>query len=103
MHRIVTTIAPRLAALAAARQHDPRFMWTGDRTLIPTRDHTAAARSKNYRWSCKAQVLVRRRDLRVIATSPRGRGNRNDPLHYRGSRIERMCKHHRATVVSRSS
>jgi hypothetical protein len=29
-----------------------------DGTLIPTREHRPAARSKNYRWSCNAQVHV---------------------------------------------
>ena len=65
-----------------------------DGTLIPTRDHGCAARSKSYRWSCNAQVLVRRRDLWIIATTAGGPGNRNDPIHYRGSHIERLCRAH---------
>jgi hypothetical protein len=46
--------------------------WVVDGTLVPTRDHARAARSKNDRWSCNAQVLVRRRDLFVIATKASG-------------------------------
>lgn len=93
-HRIVATTIPRLAALVAVTGHDRRWSWIVDGTLIPTRDHTRAARSKNYRWSCNAQILVRRRDLRVIASSAGGPGNRNDPVHYRGSVIENLCKAH---------
>src|SRR5215210_4025619 len=79
-HRIVTTITPRLAALfGETRPRDRRDSWVIDGTLIPTRDHRCAARSKNYRWSCNAQILVRRRDLRIIATVAGGPGNRNDP------------------------
>jgi hypothetical protein len=65
-----------------------------DGTLIPTRDHRRAARSKNDRWSCNAQILVRRRDLRIVATSAGGPGNRNDPVHDRGSRVEMLCQAH---------
>jgi hypothetical protein len=93
-HRIVTAMTPRLAALAATAKHDRRWSWVLDGTLIPTRDHARAARSKNYRWSCNAQVLIRRHDLRVIATSGGGPGNRNDPVHYRGSPLEALCKAH---------
>jgi hypothetical protein len=92
-HRIVATMTPALASLAEASR-DRRDSWIVDGTLIPTRDHTCAARSKNYRWSCNAQVLVRRRDLRIIATSSGGPGNRNDTIHYRCSPIRAMCQAH---------
>jgi hypothetical protein len=92
-HRIVSSITPHLAALAEPVR-DHRSSWVVDGTLIPTRDHRCAARSKNYRWSCNAQVLVRRRDLRIVATSAGGPGSRNDPVHYRGSRVERLCRAH---------
>jgi hypothetical protein len=65
-----------------------------DGTLIPTRDHRRAARSKSYRGSCNAQILIRRRDLRIAATTAGGPGNRNDRVHYRGSIIETLCMHH---------
>jgi hypothetical protein len=94
VYRIVATMTPRIAQLGAAVPTDRRESWIVDGTLIPTRDHSRAARSKNYRWSCNAQVLVRRRDLYVIATSAGGAGSRNDPVHYRGSPIERLCKTH---------
>ena len=94
-HRMVSTMTTQLAALAGERRpSDRRESWVVDGTLIPTRDHRCAARSKNYRWSCNAQILVRRRDLRVVATCAGGGGNRNDPVHYRGSPIETRCQEH---------
>ena len=48
----------------------------------------------DYRWSCNAQVLIRRTDLQVIAVAGGGPGNRNDPVHYRGTEIERLCQWH---------
>ena len=93
-HRIVSTTTRKLAALVARASPDHRWSWVVDGTLIPTRDHLCAARSKNYRWSCNAQVLVRRGDLQIIAIAAGGPGNRNDPIHYRGSSIERLCKPH---------
>jgi hypothetical protein len=91
-HRIVARLTPRLASLVDRGRLDRRESWILDGTLVPTRDHQRAAKSKNYRWH--AQLLVRRRDLRVIATVAGGPGNRNDPLHYRGSLIEALCKAH---------
>jgi DDE superfamily endonuclease len=94
VHRIVSTVVPQLAVLATTGFHDRRRSWVVDGTLIPTRDHTRAARSKNDRWSCNAQVLVQRCDLRIVAAVSGGPGNRNDPLHYRGSSIQTLCQRH---------
>jgi hypothetical protein len=108
VHRIVATLVPALAALAstgagtagiAGTAHDRRRTWIVDGTLIPTRDHARAARSKNYRWSCNAQLLVRHEDLRVVATAAGGPDNRNDPFHYRGSVIETLAKHHGRVIA----
>ena len=98
-HRIVATITRQVAELTDAGRLDHRWSWVVDGTLIPTRDHACAAKSKNYRWFCNAQILVRRRDLRVIATSAGGPGNRNDPMHYRGSAIEVLCRRHRRVLA----
>lgn len=99
VHRIMASLVPRLAALVMNHRHDRRWSWIVDGTLIPTRDHATAAKSKNYRWSCNAQVLVRRRDLGVIATSAGGPGNRNDVVHYRGSIIEALSIEHGRTLA----
>jgi hypothetical protein len=95
-HRIVCDLVPRLAVcLASTVELDRRWSWILDGTLIPTRDHEAAGKSKNYRWSCNARVLVRRRDLRIVAIAGGGPGNRIDPVHYRGSTIQKLCRYHR--------
>lgn len=97
VHRFLVDLVPRLAALLTI-DLDRRRSWIVDGTLIPTRDHAVAARSKNYRWSCNVQVLVRR-DLRVIAVAGGGPGNRNDPIHYRGSQVEALCRYHRRVLA----
>jgi len=95
VHRILATITPRLAVLAPATScPDRRWSWVVDGTLIPTRDHSRAAKSKNYRYSCNAQVLVRRHDLEVVAIAAGGAGNRNDPVHYRSSEVQARCRQH---------
>ena len=89
----------RIAALEPVAVEDRRRTWIVDGTLVPTRDHQAPAKSKNYRWSCNAQVLVARSDLRVIAIVAGGLGNRNDAVHYRDSTIQAMCQHHRRVLA----
>lgn len=95
VHRIVSDLVPRLAALLThTAQGDRRRTWIVDGTLVPTRDHRVAAKAKTYRWACSLQVLVRHADRRVVAIAGGGPGNRNDPVHYRGSLIERLCRLH---------
>ena len=99
-HRIVTDLVPKIAILLPSTvDADRRWTWILDGTLVPTRDHWAAAKSKNYRWSCNAQLLVRRDDRSVIAVAAGGPGNRNDRIHYRGSVIEAMCQQHRRVLA----
>ena len=93
VHRILVDLVPRLAALLAVNV-DRRASWVVDGTLIPTRDHAAAGKSKNYRWSCNVQVLRRRRDLRILWIAGGGPGNRNDVIHYRDSQVQALCRHH---------
>jgi Transposase DDE domain/Helix-turn-helix of DDE superfamily endonuclease len=93
VHRVVADLTPQLAALMTPPRIN-RHTWIVDGTLIPTRDHTVARKSKNYRWSCNAQILVRALDLHVLAVSAGGSGNRNDVVHYRGSPIEALCRAH---------
>lgn len=100
VHRILVDLVPRLGALFERTQHgDRRRTWIVDGTLVPTRDHLAAAKSKNDRWSCNLQVLARHKDLRVVAVGGAGPGNRNDTVHYRGSPIERLCTRHRRVLA----
>lgn len=100
VHRILVDLIPRLAALLRLpAQTDRRCTWIVDGTLVPTRDHRVAARSKNYRYSCNVQVLARCRDRRVLAVAGGGPGNRNDPVHYRGSTIEVLCRDHGSVLA----
>jgi hypothetical protein len=86
VHRIVTDLVPRIAALlATSALGDRRRTWILDSTLVPTRDHRVAAKSKTYRWTCNLQVLVRHGDRRVAAIAGGGPGNRNDPEAPRSS------------------
>jgi hypothetical protein len=63
VHRVVVDLVPRIAALLATTNiGDRRRTWIVDGTLVLTRDHRVAAKSKNYRWACNAQVLVRHCD-----------------------------------------
>jgi len=98
VHRIIARCTPLLATMIASPR-DRRESWVVDGTLVPTRDHRCAAKSKNYRWSCNAQILIRRRDLQVVDTVAGGPGNRNDPIHDRGSPIEKLCRHHKRVLA----
>ena len=99
-HRILADLTPRLARLLDPTiEPDRRWSWVVDGTLVPTRDHHAAAKSKNYRWSSNAQLVVRRADLRVVAIAAGGSGNRNDVIHYRGSNVEAACRRHRRVLA----
>ncbi|GAA4572399.1 hypothetical protein GCM10023176_35290 [Micromonospora coerulea] len=78
--------AARLAYQAAGQPEPSRFLWYGpllalapvrrrpvdqiaivDGTLIPTRDHRLAAKSKNYRYSTNLQVAIDAGTRLVIA------------------------------------
>ncbi|MFJ9588186.1 transposase [Streptomyces acidicola] len=49
-----------------------------DGTLVPTRDHTIAEQSKNYRYSTNHQVVIDADTRRVVAVGRPVPGNRND-------------------------
>lgn len=93
-HRIVAALTPMLASLLPSPPRDRRLSWIVDGTLIPTRDHRCATKSKNCRSSCNAQILIQQRDLRIVATSAGGPGHRNDRVHYRESPIAALCRAH---------
>jgi Transposase DDE domain/Helix-turn-helix of DDE superfamily endonuclease len=100
VHRILVDLVPRIAALLdTSARCTKRTTWIVDGTLVPTRDHRCAAKSKNYRWSCNLQVLARRTDLRIIAIDGGGPGNRNDPIHYRASTLAPLCRRHRCVLA----
>ncbi|RAS22533.1 DDE family transposase [Streptomyces avidinii] len=49
-----------------------------DGTLVPTRDHAIAERSKNYRYSTNHQVVIDADSRLVVAVGHPVPGNRND-------------------------
>ncbi|WP_435879777.1 transposase [Streptomyces werraensis] len=49
-----------------------------DGTLVPTRDHTIAEQSKNYRYSTNQQVLIDADTRLVVAVGRPVPGHRND-------------------------
>ncbi|WEB43605.1 transposase [Streptomyces yunnanensis] len=49
-----------------------------DGTLVPTRDHTIAAKSKNYRYSTNHQVVIDADTRLVVVVGRPLAGNRND-------------------------
>ncbi|WP_371627754.1 transposase [Streptomyces sp. NBC_01116] len=75
--RIVGHLGPRLA-LKPRRRFRKDTVLVVDGTLVPTRDHTAAERSKNYRYSTNHQVVIDADTRRVVVVGRPLPGNRND-------------------------
>jgi hypothetical protein len=84
VHRVLDTLAP-LLALAPARRRPREQVAIVDGTLVPTRDHRLAARSKNYRYSTNLQVAIDATTRLVLAVGDPQPGNRNDTIVYRTS------------------
>ncbi len=75
--RIINHLAP-LLALRPRRRFRKDTVLIVDGTLVPTRDHTVAEQSKNYRYSTNHQVVIDA-DTRLVVTVGRPLpGNRND-------------------------
>jgi hypothetical protein len=90
-HRVVDSLGP-LLALAPVRKRRLDQVAIVDGTLVPTRDHREAERSKNYRYSTNLQVAIDADTRLVIATGDPQPGNRNDCTVYRDSGIsERLA------------
>ncbi|MER6066771.1 transposase [Streptomyces sp. NPDC001792] len=73
-------ITGHLGPLLAMRQRKRFHKETGlivDGTLIPTRDHTVAEQSKNYRYSTNHQVVIGADTRLVVAVGRPLPGNRN--------------------------
>lgn len=57
--RVIQRLGPLLALELAARPAEAvERLWIADGTLIPVRDRTVAASSKNYRFSANVQVII---------------------------------------------
>ncbi|MFC9399139.1 transposase [Streptomyces sp. NPDC057027] len=75
--RIVRQVGPLLAFQPRKRFRKDTVL-IADGTLVPTRDHTVAERSKNYRYSTNHQVVVDADTRLVVVVGRPLPGNRND-------------------------
>ncbi|MFG2227624.1 transposase [Streptomyces sp. NPDC048644] len=75
--RIVDDLGPRLALQPRKRFRKDTVLIV-DGTLVPTRDHSVAEQSKNYRYSTNHQVVIDADTRLVVAVGRPLPGNRND-------------------------
>lgn len=75
--RIINHLGPRLAIQPRQRFAKDTVLIV-DGTLVPTRDHTVAEQSKNYRYSTNHQVVVDADTRLVVVVGRPLPGNRND-------------------------
>ena len=98
VHRIIDRLGPFLALAPARRKYGPDTILIVDGTLVPTRDHTIAASSKNYRTSVNMQVMINAATRLVVAVGQPQPGNRNDCIAWTDSKINRAASG--ATVLA---
>lgn len=75
--RIIDHLATSLALHTRKRFRKDTVLIV-DGTLVPTRDHTVAEQSKNYRYSTNHQVVIDADTRLVVTVSQPLPGNRND-------------------------
>ncbi|MEU2113940.1 transposase family protein [Streptomyces sp. NPDC019507] len=75
--RIIDHLGPMLA-LQPRKRFAQDTVLIVDGTLVPTRDHTVAERSKNYRYSTNHQVVIDADTRLVVVVGRPLAGNRND-------------------------
>ena len=75
--RIIDHLGP-LLALQPRKRFRKDTVLIVDGTLVPTRDHTIAEQSKNYRYSTNHQVVIDADTRLVVAVGRPLPGNRND-------------------------
>jgi hypothetical protein len=91
--RVVDHLGPLLAlSPAGRRRHSPDTVLIVDGTLVPTRDRTVAASSKNYRFSTNLQVVIDANTRLAVAVGKPVPGNRNDCRAYTDSGVDAACE-----------
>ncbi|OLZ73652.1 IS5 family transposase [Streptomyces sp. IMTB 2501] len=75
--RIIDDLGPSLAFRQRKRFRKDTVL-IADGTLVPTRDHTIAERSKSYQYSTNHQVVIDADTRLVVAVGRPVPGNRND-------------------------
>ncbi len=76
-NRIIEHLGPPLALRPRKRFRKDTVLIV-DGTLVPTRDHTVAEQSKNYRYSTNHQVVIDADTRLVVVVGRPLPGNRND-------------------------
>ncbi len=91
--RVIQRLGPLLAIEPVSRPADaPERMWIVDGTLIPLRDRSVAASSRNYRFSANVQVVVDADTRLVIAAARPVPGTTADAHAWRASGLSRHCE-----------
>ncbi len=75
--RLITHLGP-LLALRPRKRFGKDAVLIVDGTLVPTRDHTVAEQSKNYRYSTNHQVVIDADSRLVVVVGRPLPGNRAD-------------------------
>ncbi|WP_327334009.1 transposase [Streptomyces anulatus] len=84
--RVIQRLGPLLAIEPAPRPvADAERLWIADGTLVPVRDRTVAASSRNYRFSANVQVIIDADSRLVIASARPVPGNKADAHAWRES------------------
>ncbi|MDQ0771760.1 hypothetical protein QF026_000226 [Streptomyces aurantiacus] len=87
--RVIDHIAPLLALAPVRRRHPADTVLIVDGTLVPTRDRSVVASSKNYRCSTNHQVVIDANTRLLVAAGRSLPGNRHDARAYRESGVDR--------------
>jgi hypothetical protein len=96
--RVIQKLGPLLALEPVARRAEgAERLWIVDGTLVPVRDRSLAASSKNYRFSANVQVIIDADTRLVVTTARPAPGNRADAQVWRASGLPEQCQD--ATVL----
>jgi hypothetical protein len=95
--RVIDHLAP-LLALQPMRRPRKDTVYIVDGTLVPTRDRSVAASSKNYRHSTNHQVVINADTRLVVLVGRPLPGNRNDCLAWEESGAKAAAGN--ATVIA---
>jgi hypothetical protein len=83
--RIIDHLVPILARALQPNPDGHDRPWIVDRTLIPVRDQSISAISKNYRRSVNTQIIIGARQRRVLVAGQCWPGTRNDVIDARAT------------------
>ncbi|MFD4601872.1 transposase family protein [Streptomyces sp. NPDC058464] len=91
--RVIQRLGPLLAIAPVSRPTDATGrLWIVDGTLVPVRDRTVGASSRNYRFSANVQVIIDADTRLVVATARPGPGNKADAHVWRHSGLPDQCQ-----------